>query len=113
MEKDLRPCIVNIPEVTERYRTAKSAEFQTRVIKEAETHKGYFHTWGSEAYVTNGYLAGTTAGQVSTLYGVVEYEDGTVHKVDPECITFTKRQKVDIDVDSDIIVKAVVEMMKD
>ena len=91
MEKDLRPCIVNIPEVTERYRTAKSAEFQTRVIKEAENHKGYFHTWGSEAYVTNGYLAGTTAGQVSTLYGVVEYEDGTIHKVGPECITFTDR----------------------
>lgn len=113
MEKDLRPCIVNIPEVTERYRTAKSAEFQTRVIKEAETHKGYFHTWGSEAYVTNGYLAGTTAGQVSTLYGVVEYEDGTIHKVEPEYITFTERRKVNIDIDSDIIAKAVVEMMKD
>lgn len=88
MKGELRPCIVNIAEVTERYRTVKSAEFQTMVIKEAETHKGYFHTWGTESYVTNGYLVGTTAGQVATLYGVVEYEDGTVHKVDPECIAF-------------------------
>lgn len=91
MRENLRPCIVNIPEVTERYRTTKIAEFQTRVIKEAETHKGYFHTWAYESYVTNGFMVGTTAGQVSTLYGVVEYEDGTIHKVNPKCITFTDR----------------------
>lgn len=113
MEKDLRPCIVNIPEITEKYRTAGNSVIQTRVVREAETHKGYFHTWGSEAYAANGLVAGTTAGQVPTLYGVVEYEDGTIHKVDPECITFTDRQKVNIDIDSDIIAKAVAEMMKD
>lgn len=113
MREELRPCIVNIPEITEKYRTAGNSVIQTRVVREAETHKGYFHTWGSEAYVTNGLMVGTTAGQVSTLYGVVEYEDGTVHKVDPECITFTERQKVNIDIDSDIIAKAVVEMMRD
>lgn len=91
MKENLRPCIVNIAEVTERYRTNRSLEFQTRIVREAETHKGYFHTWGSEAYVTNGYLAGTTAGQVSTLYGVVEYEDGSIHLVRPQEITFTDR----------------------
>lgn len=91
MKENLRPCIVNIAEVTERYRTNRSPEFQTRIVREAETHKGYFHTWGSEAYVTNGYLAGTTAGQVSTLYGVVEYEDGSIHLVRPQEITFTDR----------------------
>lgn len=113
MRENLRPCIVNIPEVTERYRTAGNSVIQTRIVSEAETHKGYFHTWAHESYVTNGLMIGTTAGQVSTLYGVVEYEDGAIHKVDPECITFTKRQKVNIDIDSDIIAKAVVEMMKD
>lgn len=62
---------------------------------ETKEYKGYFHTWGSEAYVTNGFLVGTTAGQISTTYGVVEYEDGTVHKVPPECITFTDREVVE------------------
>ena len=95
MEKDLRTCIVNIPEVTERYRTAGNSVIQTRIVSEAETHKGYFHTWGSEAYVTNGYLIGTTAGQMSALYGVVEYKDGTVHRVPPECIAFTDRENKD------------------
>ena len=113
MEKDLRPCIVNIPEVAERYRTTKSAEFQTRVIKEAETHKGYFHTWAHESYVTNGFMVGTTAGQVSTLYGVVEYEDGTIHKVDPECIALTDNHVISVNIDYDMIANAVAKMMKD
>ncbi len=90
MRENLRPCTIKIEEETITTRTIHG-ERRTKVVKEAETHKGYFHTWGSEAYVTNGYLVGTTAGQVSTFYGVVEYEDGTVHKVDPECITFTDR----------------------
>ncbi len=113
MKEDLRPCIVNIPEVTERYRTAGNSVIQTRVVREAETNKGYFHTWGSEAYVTNGFMAGTTAGQVSTLYGVVEYEDGTVHKVEPECITFTDKHVISVNIDYDMIVDAVAKMMKD
>lgn len=91
IQKDkLRPCMVKIGEVTELYRNMYG-EHRTDIIKKAETHKGYFHTWGNEAYVTNGYLAGTTAGQVSTLYGLVEYEDGTMHKVDPEYIIFADR----------------------
>lgn len=32
-----------------------------------------------------------SGGQSSSLYGVVEFEDGTVHKVDPESITFIDR----------------------
>lgn len=90
MKEELRPCIVKIAEeaITTR---AIHGEKHTKVIKEAETHNGYFHTWGTESYVTNGFLAGTTSGQVSALYGIVEYEDGTVHKVDPKCITFTDR----------------------
>lgn len=89
---NLRLCIVKIGEETIETRSIHG-ERHAKVIKEAETHKGYFHTWGSESYVTNGYLVGTTAGQVSTFYGVVEYEDGSVHKVAPECIAFTDREK--------------------
>lgn len=83
MKEELRPCIIKIGEETVTTRTIHE-EKHTKVIKEAETHKGYFHTWTYESYVTNGFLAGTTVGQVSTLYGVVEYEDGTIHKVVPE-----------------------------
>lgn len=84
---ELRPCIV------------KMLKYPNRKIKqcikiepEEETYKGYFHTWANEAYVTNGYLTGTTAGQISSMYGIVEYEDGTVHRVPPECIEFTDRE---------------------
>lgn len=86
---ELRPCTVKLRS----YRTVNSPEIKKRVVKEAEIHKGYFHAWAVESYVSNGYLVGTTAGQMSTFYGVVEYEDGTVHKVPPECITFTDRNK--------------------
>lgn len=113
MKENLRPCIVNIAEITEKYRTAGNSVIQTRVVREAETHKGYFHAWAHESYVTNGYLAGTTAGQVSTLYGVVEYEDGTIHKVDPKCIAFTDNHVISVNIDYDMIANAVTKMMKD
>lgn len=87
----LRLCTVRIGEVTETYRSFPDMEKKVRVIKEAEAHNGYFHTWGVEAYTTTGYLTGTAAGQVATLYGLVEYEDGTMHRVNPECIIFTDR----------------------
>ncbi len=89
-KQKLRPCIIKSGEVTGRIQYANGV-CKSNVVKEAETHKGYFHTWGTESYVTNGYLVGTAAGQISYLYGVVEYEDGSIHKVDPECITFTDR----------------------
>lgn len=91
MEK-LSPCIVKIGEITERHHYANGIS-KTKVINEAKIHKGRFHTWGVEAHTKNGYLAGTVAGQVSILYGLVEYEDGTMHKVNPECIFFYRRSR--------------------
>lgn len=90
-KEELRPCVVKIGELPRTVRNA-TGECSREVLKEAEIHKGYFHTWANEQYVTNGYLVGTVAGQMSSLYGVVEYEDGTVHRIDPECIIFTDRQ---------------------
>ena len=113
MKEDLRPCIVNIPEVTDRYQAARDSLIQTRIVREAETHKGYFHVWAHESNVTNGFMDGTTDGQVSSLYGIVEYEDGTVHKVEPECITFTDKHVISVNIDHDMIADAVVKMMKD
>lgn len=89
-KEELRPCIVRVEEIAESSRDRLGIK-SVDIIREAEIHKGYFHVWGSEQYVTNGYLVGTVAGQVSSLYGVVEYEDGSIHKVDPECIIFTDR----------------------
>lgn len=113
MKENLRPCIINIPEITGKYRTEGNSVIQTRVVREAETHKGYFHTWAHESYVTNGFVVGTTAGQVSSLYGIVEYEDGTVHKVEPECIIFTDKHVISVNIDYDMIAEAVAKMMKD
>lgn len=106
--QELRPCIVKMLKYphTKRNQCSKSEPGE-------EIHKGYFHTWGNESYVTNGYLAGTTAGQVSTLYGVVEYEDGTVHKVPPECITFTDKHVISVNIDYDMIAEVAAKMMKD
>lgn len=87
MKEELRPCIINIAEETEVYRTNIDTDFHVRVVRGAETHKGYFHTWGTERHV----MFGTVADQIASICGVVEFEDGTVHKVDPECITFTDR----------------------
>lgn len=87
-KEELRPCIVKIMKYPNRKINQCS-----KIEPEEEIHKGYFHTWGSVEYVTNGYLAGTIAGQISMLYGVVEYENGTVHRVPPECITFADRKE--------------------
>nr|WP_304429391.1 hypothetical protein [uncultured Acetatifactor sp.] len=112
MKENLRPCTIKIEEETITTRTIHG-ERRTKVVKEAETHKGYFHTWAHESYVTNGFMVGTTAGQVSTLYGVVEYEDGTIHKVAPECIAFTDNHVISVNIDYDMIANAVTKMMKD
>ena len=82
-KNELRPCIVKMLKDPKRNQCSK-------IDPEEEIHNGYFHIWGSESYVVNAYLIGETSGQISTLYGVVEYEDGTVHRVPPECITFTE-----------------------
>ncbi len=109
MEKDgLRPCIVEIMDYS-----LKNPFVCQYVKQQTETHKGYFHTWASESYVTGGFLVGMVAGRTSTLYGVVEYEDGTVHRVPPECITFTDKQNTDVNIDYDAIGKAAAKAIKE
>ena len=83
MKEELRPCVVKIGEETETISNC-IGDSSTNVIKEAETFEGYFHKWIDENY---------SCGDYSTIktYGLVEFKDGTAHKVDPECITFTDR----------------------
>ena len=83
MEKELRPCTVKIGEETKTVRYANSEPI-AKIVKEGETHKGYFHKWIDEG-------ASIGCESVMKSYGIVEYDDGTVHKVDPECITFSDR----------------------
>lgn len=88
-EKSLRPCIVKDNKVVMEIRYVNDK--LKKELVEYETYKGLFHTWGIDAYVTEAYLIGMSGGQFSSLYGVVEFEDGTIHKVDPESITFIDR----------------------
>lgn len=76
--ESLRTCIVEMPENL----SAKSVHCG---IEKPRRQVGYFHLWCCES--EDAYIIG--ASRASTLYGIVEYDDGTVHRVPPEYITFT------------------------
>ena len=86
---DYRPCIVNIPEISEKIRNMKGKS-TTMVLKEAEEYKALFHCWNhrSELYDASPMIGGHPGGQVSGTFAIVEYEDGTVHEVEPQNIRF-------------------------
>lgn len=88
MDEELRPCIVTIIEWDKK-------PIDRKVFPEKK--KAYFRKWTGK----------------KNILGIVEYEDGRIDTVNPTQIAFSDRQKVNIDIDSDIIAKAVVEMMKD
>lgn len=76
----MRKCIVTIPAI-ERYMERNAAgELQREVFKQAETHNAFFHRWVDEQ-----------CGKYSSVFALVEYEDGTVHRVEPEYIKFVER----------------------
>lgn len=103
--QNLRPCIVKIGEETQTEQFVNSSPVTT-VLKDGEIHKGYFHRWEDKSYFSNDYSTNTT-------YGIVEVEDGTVHEVPPECITFTDRNKVTYNFDPDAFASAIVKIMKE
>lgn len=88
MKEDLRPCIVTIIEWDKK-------PIDRKVFPERK--KAYFHRWTGE----------------KNILGIVEYEDGRIDTVKPMQITFSDRQKVNINIDSNIIAKVADEMMKD
>lgn len=73
-ERGLRPCIVRIP--------AKKKQFKEM--------KALFHCWDFRSEVIGeSYLrGGHPAGQISATFALVEYEDGTIHEVEPTQIRF-------------------------
>lgn len=84
IEINYRPCIVHIPEVSEKLRNM-SGKVTTKVLKESEEHKALFHFWGYHSEI-GGHPGG--GGRVSETFGIVEYEDGTVHEIEPQNIRF-------------------------
>lgn len=68
---EYRPCMVHIPEHRELRRKANEDFPREIVIAPAQDIKAIFHTWNT-----------------FTGKGIVEYEDGTVHEVEPQNIRF-------------------------
>lgn len=67
---ELRPCVVSS------YRNPK--------------RKALFHRWFEQQWTAGEevHIGGRPAGQMSRLYAIVEYEDGSIDAVDYPCITF-------------------------
>ena len=88
IERELRPCIVHIPEKREYFRENRKRKY--RIKKSAEDIKALFHCWGyrSELVDASPMIGGHPGGQVSGTFAIVKCEDGTIHKVEPTQIQF-------------------------
>ena len=86
--RELRPCIVHIPEKREYSRENRERKYR---VKESEKNiKALFHCWDfrSELCDASPMIGGHPGGQVSGTFAIVEYEDGTIHEVEPTQIRF-------------------------
>lgn len=74
IESGLRPCIVRIPDKKKQFKEMKAL----------------FHCWDFRSEVIGeSYLrGGHPAGQISATFAIVEYENGTIHEVEPTQIQF-------------------------
>ena len=77
---DYRPCIVHIPE-----ESVKCSGGKMRIITREQNEKALFHCWSHRSEVLRG---GHSAGQVSSTFAIVEFDDGTVHEVEPWNLRF-------------------------
>lgn len=85
---DYRPCIVRIPE--ERKYFYENHKRKYRVKNSAQDVKALFHCWSYRSELVGESLlrGGHPGGQVSATFGLVEYEDGTIHEVESQNIRF-------------------------
>lgn len=78
LKEQLRPCKIELPErICCNVIAGCHIPYKTL---EAEAHNGKFHKWINEE---------------KKVYGLVEYEDGTMHLIPMEYITFTDRDYKD------------------
>lgn len=85
---DYRPCIVHIPAVTKNRR--QDLNVYREVVEPEKDVKALFYCWSHRSEVVGeSYLCGGhSVGQVSSTFAIVEFEDGTVHEVEPCNIRF-------------------------
>lgn len=90
IERELRTCIVHIPESSYKTWNRKKQEHEIKTVREEEIHKSLFHRWShrSEVVGESALRGGHSAGQISATFAIVEYEDGTIHEVEPQNIRF-------------------------
>ena len=95
---DYRPCMVHIPEKKQNYRN-KGDELNVyeKEIEPEHEIKALFHCWNhrSELYDASPMIGGHTGGQVSGTFAIVEYEDGTIHEVEPTQIKFVDNPMIE------------------
>lgn len=86
---DYRPCFVHISAKIEKKRN-KDVGKSIKIIEEEQEIKALFHCWNhrSELYGASPMIGGHPGGQVSGTFAIVEYEDGTIHEVEPTHIRF-------------------------
>lgn len=91
IERGLRPCIVHIPEKRQNYRKkGDNLNVYDKVVEPEKNIKALFHCWNYRSeLVGESYLSGGhPARQISATFALVEYEDGTIHEVEPTQIRF-------------------------
>ena len=91
IESGLRPCIVHIPEKRQNYsKKGDNLNVYDKMIEPEKNIKALFHCWNYRSeLVGESYLrGGHPAGQISATFAIVEYEDGTIHEVEPTQIRF-------------------------
>lgn len=91
IERELRPCIVHIPEKRQNYRKkGDNLNVYDKVVEPEKDIKALFHCWNyrSELVGESPCYGGHPAGQISATFALVEYEDGTIHEVEPTQIRF-------------------------
>ena len=89
VESEYRKCVVYIPAEVNIARSARDGCSLVRTVyKEAEKHKALFHCFAYEK--ANYRIYGNEGSQITSTYAIVEYEDGTIHKVEPWNIQFVE-----------------------
>ena len=87
---DYRPCMVHISAKVKHKRNTSTNPGEY-IIESPECEiKALFHCWDdrSELYDASPMIGGHPAGQISSTFAIVEYEDGTIHEVEPMQIRF-------------------------
>ena len=77
IERGLRPCITTVFEKVKN----EDGGFSARLTRK----KGLFHCWSQKSFYSQDEYGG---GNTSATFAIVEYEDGTIHEVEPMQIRF-------------------------